>query len=375
MSIINKERLINQFIELVTIDSETKQEAEIASYLKNKFSDLGLQVEEDDAKETTGFGANNIICTLKGNHDNSDDIFFSAHMDTVVPGKNIKPVIKDGYISSDGTTILGADDKAAIAIMIELILILGEQNIQHGNIQFIVSVGEESGLVGAKAIDTTLIKAKHGYVIDSDGEVGNIVVQAPYQMKIFTEIYGKSAHAGVAPEKGVSAINVAAKAIAKMKLGRIDDETTANIGYFKGGKETNIVCDYVEVLAEARSLQKNKVTEVVNEIKQTFDQIAENYKATASVDITEVYPGFHLKQTDTVVSLAIKAAEQCGLNPSLEKSGGGSDANIFNGHGFPTANLAVGYENIHTKNEKIAIENMVDLTSFILKIVQLHIKN
>jgi len=373
LSFINEERLVEQFLELVKIDSETKHEGKIANYLKDKFLSLGLKVEEDNAKETTGFGANNLICTLDGNSHTGDGIFFSAHMDTVVPGKNIKPMIKDGYITSDGTTILGADDKAAIAIMIEIIHILKEQNANYGNVQFLISVGEESGLVGAKAIDTSLIKAKHGYVVDSDGEVGNIVVQAPYQMKIFTEIFGKSAHAGVALEKGISAINVAAKAISKLKLGRIDKETTANIGYFKGGKETNIVCDYVEVLAEARSLQKDKVTKVVNEFKQTFDQVAKSNEATASVDITEVYPGFQLDKTDVVVSKAIEAAEICHLKPTLLKSGGGSDANIFNGFGFPTANLAVGYENIHTKKERIAIKNMVDLTEFVFKIIQLHV--
>src|SRR5690625_3444833 len=176
-------------------------------------------------------------------------------------------------------------------VMIELINILKEQNIHHGDIQFILTVGEESGLVGAKAINRSFIHATYGYVLDSEGKVGSVVIQAPYQVKIFTEIYGKSAHAGIAPEKGISAINVAAKAIAKMKLGRIDEETTANIGYFKGGKQTNIVCDYVEILAEARSLQKEKVFNIANNLKQTFDQYAKKYGASTSIQIIEMYPG------------------------------------------------------------------------------------
>lgn len=366
---INSERLIKQFIELVQIDSETKEEAKIANYLKETFTSLGLTVVEDNSVLKTGFGANNLICTWKGNSDLHDTIFFAAHMDTVKPGKNIKPIIENNCIKSNGKTILGADDKAAIAVMVELIHIIKEQNVTHGDIQFIFTVGEESGLVGAKAIDTSLIHASYGYVLDSDGEVGSVVAQAPYQYKISTKIFGKSAHAGIAPEKGISAINVAAKAIAKMNLGRIDEETTANIGYFKGGKQTNIVCDYVEILAEARSLQKKKVDHTVQHIKQTFDQVVHLFGATSAIDIVEMYPGYHLKQTDPVIKLALQSVQQIGLTPRIIKSGGGSDANIFNSYGLPTGNLAVGYENIHTKNEKIPVQQLINLTKLVCQIV------
>ena len=367
---INKERLIKQFIQLVQIDSESKEELAIATYLKEIFTSLGLTVLEDNAALKTGHQANNLICTLKGNNHTSETIFFAAHMDTVKPGNNIKPIIDKNFIKSDGTTILGADDKAAIAVIIELIHILKEQQIPHGDIQFILTVGEESGLVGAKAFDTSLIHPSYGYVLDSDGEVGSIVVQAPYQYKILTKIYGKAAHAGIAPEKGISAINVAAKAISKMKLGRIDEETTANIGYFKGGKQTNIVCDYVEILAEARSLKKEKVDSIVNHIKQTFDQYANKYGATSSIEVNEMYAGYHLQQSEQVVAIAFQAAEEIGLNPKAIKSGGGSDANIFNSYGIPTVNLAVGYENIHTKKERISIQQLINLTNLVLQIIK-----
>lgn len=187
-----------------------------------------------------------------------DTIYFTSHMDTVVPGKGIKPSIKDGYIVSDGTTILGADDKAGLAAMFEAIRVLKENQIPHGKIEFIITAGEESGLMGAKALDRSMITAKYGYALDSDGKVGNIIVAAPTQAKVKATIIGKTAHAGVAPEKGVSAITMAAKAISRMPLGRIDEETTANIGRFEGGTQTNIVCDHVEILAEARSLITEK---------------------------------------------------------------------------------------------------------------------
>ncbi|HLR71129.1 MAG TPA: M20/M25/M40 family metallo-hydrolase [Pseudogracilibacillus sp.] len=372
MDHIHQERLINEFFELVKIDSETKFEQKIADVLKEKFASLGLDVREDNAKQVTEHRANNLICTLKGNVDGTDTIFFTSHMDTVTPGKNIKPKIKNNYIVSDGTTILGADDKAGIAVMLEVIRVLKEKNINHGDIQFIITVGEESGLAGAKALDTSLVKARYGYALDSDGDVGNIVIEAPFQSKIHTKIYGKSAHAGIAPEKGISAITTAAKAIAKMKLGRIDAETTANIGYFKGGKQTqtNVVCDFVEIVSEARSLQKEKLTKVINDIKQRFKQTASKYGGRAEITIIEMYPGFQHKQDDPVVYIANKAAKKLGLPSNTLKSGGGSDANIFNGFDIPTANLSVGYEHIHTTKERIHIDHLVNLTKFVTQIIQ-----
>lgn len=223
---INKQRLLDEFLELVQIDSETKYETEIAKVLKKKFTELGLEVIEDDSMKTTGHGAGNLICTLEATTENVDTIYFTSHMDTVVPGKGVKPSVEDGYVVTDGTTILGADDKAGLAAMLEVIKTLKEQNIEHGKIEFVITAGEESGLVGAKALDPKLMTAKYGYALDSDGKVGTIIVAAPTQAKVKATIYGKTAHAGVAPEKGVSAITIAAKAIAKMPLGRIDHETT-----------------------------------------------------------------------------------------------------------------------------------------------------
>lgn len=209
MAEINKQRLLDEFLELVQIDSETTQEAEISKVLKQKFTDLGLEVLEDEAASVTGHGANNLICNLKGSKEGADTIYFTSHMDTVVPGNGVNPSIEDGYVVTDGTTILGADDKAGIAAILEGIRSLKENNVEHGDIQFVITVGEESGLVGAKALDSSLLKAKYGYAIDSDGQVGNIVVAAPTQAKINAVVKGRTAHAGVAPEKGVSAITLA----------------------------------------------------------------------------------------------------------------------------------------------------------------------
>ncbi|TMU86648.1 M20/M25/M40 family metallo-hydrolase [Bacillus sp. BHET2] len=368
---INHERLLNEFLELVQIDSETKEEAEIAKVLTQKFSDLGVEVFEDDTMGETGHGAGNLICTLKGNKEGVDTIYFTSHMDTVVPAKGVKPTLKDdGYIYSDGTTILGADDKAGLATMLESVRVLKENNISHGDIQFIITVGEESGLVGAKALDSTLVKAKYGFALDSDGKVGNIIVAAPTQAKVRATIYGKTAHAGVAPEKGVSAITIAAKAISKMPLGRIDEETTANIGRFEGGKATNIVCEQVDILAEARSLVPEKMEAQVEKMKAAFTSVAEEMGGKAEVNVEVMYPGFKFNDGDEVVEVAKRAAKKIGRPSELQTSGGGSDANVIAGFGVPTVNLAVGYEEIHTKSERMPVEELNKLSEMVIAIIQ-----
>ncbi|WP_077326847.1 M20/M25/M40 family metallo-hydrolase [Virgibacillus siamensis] len=370
MTVINKDRLIDEFFELVQIDSETKHETKIAEVLTKKFIDLGLEVTEDNSKDTTGHGAGNLICTLKGTKQDADPIYFTSHMDTVVPGNGIKPSIDDGYIVSDGTTILGADDKAGLAAIFETIRTLKENNIEHGDIQFVITVGEESGLVGAKALDGSLLNAKYGYAIDSNGTVGDIIVAAPTQAKLFATVKGRTAHAGVAPEKGVSAITLTAKAIAKMPLGRIDEDTTANIGRFEGGKQTNIVCDHVEVLAEARSLIPDKMEEQVAKMKDAFETTAQELGGSADVEVTVMYPGFKQQDGDEVVEVAKRAAKKIGRESKLLKSGGGSDANVIAGLGIPTVNLAVGYEEIHTTNERIPVDELVKITEMVTAIVE-----
>ncbi len=367
---INEERLLKEFLELIQVDSETKHEAEIAKVLKKKFSDLGVDVVEDDTTATTGHGAGNLICTLKGSKEQVDPIYFTSHMDTVVPGKGIKPSVKDGYVITDGTTILGADDKAGLAVMLEVVRVLKEQSISHGTIQFIITVGEESGLVGAKALDPSLLIAKYGYALDSDGKVGNIIVAAPTQAKVKATIFGKTAHAGVAPEKGVSAITIAAKAISRMPLGRIDEETTANIGRFEGGTQTNIVCDHVEILAEARSLINEKMEEQVEKMKVAFEDVASEMGGRAEVDVQVMYPGFKFGEGDHVVEIAKQAAKKIGRSSELLRSGGGSDANVIAGFGIPTVNLAVGYEEIHTTNERMPIEELNKLAEYVIAIIE-----
>lgn len=367
---MNKERLLNEFLELVQIDSETKEEMEIAEILKVKLEVMGFHVAEDDSSVRNGHGANNIVATLRGAASGVPAIYFTVHMDTVVPGKGIKPEVKDGYIQSDGTTILGADDKAGMAALFEMIRSIQEQQIEHGDIQLVITAGEESGLAGAKEFDSSLLFAEYGYAVDSDGKVGGIVTSAPYQAKLWTTVYGKTAHAGVAPEKGISAITVASKAVSNMKLGRIDSETTANIGRFEGGKATNIVCEEVHILSEARSIREDKLAAQTAHMESVFQETAEKMGVSAKTEVKLMYPGFHFEETEPVVEIAKKAAAKIGRPSPILTSGGGSDANIFNGFGIPTVNLCVGYEEIHTKNERIPVEELEKLAELLVEIIK-----
>ncbi|WP_107942824.1 M20/M25/M40 family metallo-hydrolase [Metasolibacillus fluoroglycofenilyticus] len=367
-------RLINEFLELVQIDSETKHEEKIAPVLVAKLQELGFDVFQDDAHTRNGHGAGNIIATLQGNAD-VEPIYFTCHMDTVVPGVGIRPEVRDdGYIYSDGTTILGADDKAGISALFEMVRRLKEENIAHGTIQFIITAGEESGLVGAKELNPKHIIAKYGFAVDSSGKVGEIVTAAPFQAKVNAKIIGKSAHAGVAPEKGISAITIAAKAIAQMKLGRLDFETTANIGRFEGGKATNIVCDEVLILAEARSIVEEKLNAQTAHMKEIFERTAAELGGRAEVEVKLMYPGFRVTESDKVVQVATAAVRAIGGEPKLFASGGGSDANIISGFGIPTVNFAVGYEEIHTTNERMPISELEKLTSLLVEVVKQTVK-
>ncbi|MFD2704339.1 M20/M25/M40 family metallo-hydrolase [Salibacterium lacus] len=369
---INEERLTNEMLELVRIDSETGYEQEIAGHLKQRFESLGCIVEEDGAAGVTGHGAGNLICTWPAEkiHAEADMIYFTSHMDTVTPGQNVQPVLEDGVMKSDGTTVLGADDKAGLAVMLETIRSIQEENKPHGPVQFVITVGEESGLKGAKALDTSLLRAKMGYALDSDGSVGHIVTSAPYQSKLEIKVNGRKAHAGLAPEKGISAITAAARAVSRMPLGRIDEETTANIGSFEGGGPTNVVCDEVSIVAEARSLSEEKLNTQVEQMKSAVQNAAQSMGTTSEVQDTLMYSGYKLDEEDRVVALAFKAAETIGLEPKMLQSGGGSDANIISGYGIPTVNLAVGYEHIHTTDEKIPVSELQKLAELVTTIIE-----
>jgi tripeptide aminopeptidase len=369
---VQQDRLVKQFLELVQIDSETKHEQNISKHLKQLFHNLGLTVEEDDSMERTGHGSGTLQCTLEATAgtENVPTVFFTGHMDTVTPGKGIKPQIgDDGIIRSDGTTILGSDDKAGLAAMLEAIRVIRDTNIPHGTLKFVITAGEEAGLKGSRAMKPGWFKADYGFALDSNGAIGDIAVAAPGRAEILITFRGKTAHAGVNPEDGISAIQVAAKAVARMPLGRIDKETTANIGSFSGIGPLNVVCDQVKLEAEARSIDSGKLNAQIAKMKEACESAAKDFGAQCEFQADIVYPAYMFDDSAPVVKLAAKALQAVGCTPRTFHSGGGSDANIFNGHGIPTVNLAVGYKEIHTTGEHIAISDLVKTTEVVLSIV------
>jgi tripeptide aminopeptidase len=366
---LNEQRLITQFMELVQIDSESGSERQIVDYLKQLFIDLGYKPIEDNAGTNAEIGAGNIIVNIAGNIKTDKKLLFTAHVDTVTPGKGIIPEVRDGYIYSKGKTILGGDDKAGVSAIIELVRVLKEENVTHGDLQIVLTVGEEIGLLGSKNIDQKLLDANMGIALDSNGDVGRIVLQGPVQVSIDATIEGKSAHAGISPESGISAIEVMADAIVAMPLGRIDQDTTANIGIVQGGLATNIVCETVNIKGEARSIVREKLERQVATMKQALELAANKRNAKVQIVTNEEYPEFNFQVDDLEVQLVSEAVNNIGVTCDYVSSGGGSDANIFNGYGIKTINLGIGMENIHTCDERIAIEQLQQIAKLLIEIV------
>ena len=364
---------MNYFLSLVKIDSESKEELYMATKLKEDLIALGAQVSFDNANEKTGGNCGNLYAYFPGKID-KEPLLFCAHMDTVVPGKEIKPKIENGIITSDGTTILGADDKSGIAEFIEAVRELKEQNIAHAPIEALFTISEEIGLLGAKYLDYSLIKSKIGYALDSH-KVGNITIGAPSQNSMKYVVIGKEAHAGAEPENGVNAIKIAAEAIAKMPLGRIDEETTANIGIISGGKATNIVPNQVVMHGEARSHSQDKLKKVTTQMSEILEETAAKYKlgdfqAKVEIEVREEYQAFHLNENENVVQLAKRAAEKIGLEFETSVGGGGSDANIFNRHGLKIAVAGTGMNRVHTVQEFILTKDLENGKNWVKSIIK-----
>ncbi len=368
---INEKRLLERFLNYVQIDSPTKYEREFAEYIMKEMEKMGLEVHMDDAGEKVGSNSGNVIGRLKGNTD-GEAILFSAHMDTVSPGKGIKPVIKDGVIYSDGTTVLGGDDKAGIAAILEAIETVIEKDIPHGDIEVVFSIYEEGGLYGAKNLDYTKVKAKKGFVLDSGGNPGEIIIQGPAQNKIYAKFIGKEAHAGVAPENGISAIQMAAEAISNMKLLRIDEETTANIGVISGGEATNIVTKEVKIQGEARSLSDEKLQKQTEHMVKCCEEAAQKFGGRVEVEVDHSYGAFKVEEDAEIVQKVKEACRNIGLEPYTTSSGGGSDTNILNANGIVAVNLGIGERKPHTVEEHIHIKDLENAARLVLEIIKIH---
>jgi len=371
VGLIKPQRLLANFIQLIKIDSITYEERGVAQYLSDKLSALavpGIDIYVDDVGGKIGGNSGNLIIALPGSVS-VPSIMFSAHLDTVAPGRDIQPRIEDGTITSAADTILGADDKVGVAALLEMIITITERALPHGPIEIIFAVAEEKGLLGAKNLDISRIKSKYAFIFDSASPVGYITVRAPFQDSITVVVHGKSTHAGVNPEAGVNAILAASKAIAAMPLGRIDEETTANVGVINGGRAANIVPDETSIKAEARSLEEAKLRAQTDSMLKILRDKAEETGATIDIDSQREYDGFNLTSDDWVVKIAQNAAAKIGLDTVLEATGGGADTNIYNARGLAAVGLGVGYLHPHSTQESITVAELERAAELAVSIV------
>lgn len=375
---VNRDRLADTFKCLASIDSISKEELRISDEIKRQLESMACEIVVDNAGDKTGSNTGNLIVKISGNRA-APPLMLNAHMDTVEPGKGVCPRFKNGVFTSDGTTILGADDKSAVAIIIEAIRVLCENNLPHGPLELVFTTCEEIGLLGAKNLDFNLISAQYGYALDT-ADTECIVTQAPAANQFEFLVHGRDAHAGADPEKGINAILLASKAISGLKLGRVDPETTCNIGVFEARGATNIVPNLVRLKGEVRSHDEQKLEEVTQSIVAAFEDVIEEYKRIhgetdlprLDIQIENEFCKTFIPEDHTVVALAREAASNLGRNLITKKTGGGSDANIFFEKGIVTGVIGTGMREIHSVRESICLEDMEKTVALLLEIIQIH---
>jgi tripeptide aminopeptidase len=367
---VNRERLIDNFIHMAEVGSVSREEGNFKDLLKKMFVQRGLEVYEDDAGTIVKGESGNLLVKIPGKVL-APALLLAAHMDTVVPGVGIKAQIgSDGVIRSNGNTILGSDDKAGIAAILEAWDVIVENQLDYPPLELLFTVCEEQGLLGAKNFDYSRLKARKGYVLDSGSTPGTIVTQSPCQNEIEYKVVGQAAHAGINPEDGINSIEVMAKALAVMPCGRIDSETTCNFGIIEGGMARNIVAPSCRLLGEARSLSRSKLDKLTADLCSIFKREVEKYGGKAQVDVVLLYPETTLKSDEEVIKLAVRASDNIGLPTKLISTGGGSDASIINSNNIPCANLGIGMSAVHTTEEYIKIDDLVNDARLVLSIIQ-----
>ncbi len=374
---INRQRVCDEFIRQASIDSPSFKEGEIAQYLENRFRDLGAAVEFDHAGEKIGSNSGNMIARFSGTKA-GEPLLLSVHMDTVTPADNVKPVLNDGIFTSAGETILGGDDKSGIVEIIEAIEVLHEQKIPYVALEVVVTICEEQGLLGAKQLDFSQLTAKYGVVLDTTG-IDIVVNRAPAANRFKIDIFGHEAHAGICPEQGISAIQIASRALARIPLGRIDDETTANIGTIHGGLASNIIPKQVSLRGEVRSHTIDKLRQqtelIINIVEEEVDKATltvgeETKRASMAIELKEDFPPMQVAEDAPILQIIHEAGAALNRPQESRAAGGGSDASIFNNNGVETVIMATGMANVHTINEQIAVDDMVKASELLVEIIR-----
>ncbi len=375
---IKKTRMIKTFIELAQIPGLSRKEKKIAQKVANILKSFGAKVKFDQALAKEG-ETGNLIAYIKG-EDSLPPLLLNAHLDTVGPIENFGWKRKKNFIYSNGKSILGADDRSGVAVILEVLEHLKESKKPHPPLEVVFTVAEEIGLIGAKQLDYSLLKARYGIVLDSD-DPSQLVIGAPEAYRMIFKIHGKSAHAGVAPERGINAIQLASRAIARLKLGRIDFETTANIGVINGGTATNIVPELVEVRGEVRSHNRTKLKRQLEKIRKAFQKEVERaqrpepeFKGLPKLEeeILFDYPLMRLDEGSFLVNLFKEAGSSLGMKITTKIGSGGSDANIFNSRGIETLIMGCGMERVHTTEERLNINWFYQSAKLLARVIELY---
>jgi tripeptide aminopeptidase len=355
---------LDLFMELAALPSPPGEERAVADVVLRYLRELGLEADEDGVGPSIGSTAGNIYARIEPTAEGTP-LFFCAHLDTVPPDGPLEPVLAEGVVRNAGGTILGADNKSAVVAMLEGARRVLAENRRHAGIELLFTPKEEVGLVGAAAFDHDRLHAQLGYVYDQAAPIGEIILGAPWSQAMEVRFHGKAAHSGMFPEEGRSAIQAAARAIADLRLGRVDEHTTSNVGVISGGTGGNIVPEWCTFLAEARSHDEGRLNELVQEMLDVFAFAATSTDCEVETSVRKSYTGYRFKRDDGVVQLAARALDRCGHDVSYALSGGAADANVFNERGRHCVNLANGMTDIHTPDERISVDDldrMVDVT-------------
>jgi tripeptide aminopeptidase len=374
MFMINGNRLLESFLTLAQIDGIHGRELDVARHLLAELTSLGLDPRMDDAGSSFGGNSGNVFARMNG-FVNAPTILLCAHMDTIQSTRGLKYRRANGIITSDGTTILGGDDRSGVAIILEILRILQESHQEHGPLEVLFTVCEEAGMHGAKIIKRADVKADFGFVFDCQASPGNYIVEAPGAVSFKAIVRGRSAHAAVSPEKGIHAIEIASKAISELKLGRWDETGMLNIGTIHGGTAINVVPDVVEITGETRNTDDAKLQTQMDYIHSAFLRAAAHAGGAVDVEFVTKYGGYQFKEENPMIATAQRAITAVGLKPTPLKYAGGSDANVLNSKGIPMLNLGVGFKNAHSFQESIAEEDLIRTAEIGLSIVRLAVQS
>jgi tripeptide aminopeptidase len=352
----DRDRLLQTFLDLVRIDSPTGEEEAMAQEIARRLTALGAAVQRD------GYG--NVIARL--GDGGAEPFLLSAHLDTVEPGRGITPIVDGDTVRTDGSTVLGGDPKAGVAAILEALTSVRAAGAAHRPVELVFTRGEESGLLGSRHLDYRLLTARRGVVLDGEGAVSEITNEAPAQVIVDVDITGRAAHAGVEPEKGVPAILIAAEMIVELPQGRLDRETTANVGLIAGGSARNVVPEKCSFKAEFRSRNPERLEAVRQEVELHLHAVAARHpQARVDARLEKIFDGYRLPAGHPVIALCGRALRAIGLEPHLQPSGGATDANIFAGHGIEAAVLGIGGSNFHTTREELSIANLLNSARFL----------